>query len=741
MIDLLGEGSATAAEFQRTDIAATTTIDVSGVSIWNTYYDNTLAGTVDIGQPISLGGQTVPSPAADSHGVANEVDLELSGGGSVDEFNFILQSYIPVTNNTGTINIASGSELRIAFAAGPEGGENNSGNAFVVDPGRAAFENDGVINVQAGGTLIAFSNIERSEISGANATDSAANGASGVFLWDAIDNTGQINIQGAAGQVTSVELQGFLTGGGGIALNGGNQADPTKTELVLDAIVDDQTIVDTGATAVYAAEPLDNYNRAIGGSFTFAGTGGILLVDPSTPTGGQGYGPPGYVLNGQTVTSTALDQPFGVPIYGFHQGDTIALTTSNLQVDTYSFQPLWNGATGTLQVQETDTNPAGGVATSIVAQFNLVGNYAATDFAASALSITTDPVLGGYAPGDLVEITLTSDAPCFVSGTRILTEQGERAVEDLRPGDRVLTHLGKSSPVTWIGHRTIDLARHPKRTDVRPIRIQAGAFGSHRPHRDLFLSPDHSVFVDDVLIPVRYLVNDATIRPVLRERVTYWHIELAAHDVLMAEGLPCESYLDTGNRGAFINGGPAVDIHPDFAWRIWEAKGCAPLVLDGPALDAVRAGLLTQALTLGHVMTNDPDLHVVTESQRLVCERDGAGYRCLLPSDVKTLRLISRSAVPAHVRLDTNDHRRLGVAISRLSLDGQSIALDDTRLCAGWHDLENENTEMPWRWTSGDAEIEADGAGELVFRVVMVGQYWEEAGRDASRTALRGGRK
>jgi hypothetical protein len=36
--------------------------------------------------------------------------------------------------------------------------------------------------------------------------------------------------------------------------------------------------------------------------------------------------------------------------------------------------------------------------------------------------------------------------------------------------------------------------------------------------------------------------------------VTYYHVELAAHDVILAEGLLCESYLDTGNRAAFVNG-------------------------------------------------------------------------------------------------------------------------------------------------------------------------------------------
>lgn len=40
--------------------------------------------------------------------------------------------------------------------------------------------------------------------------------------------------------------------------------------------------------------------------------------------------------------------------------------------------------------------------------------------------------------------------------------------------------------------------------------------------------------------------------------VTYIHVELPAHDVVLAEGLPAESYLDTGNRAGFVNGGEVI---------------------------------------------------------------------------------------------------------------------------------------------------------------------------------------
>jgi hypothetical protein len=94
-----------------------------------------------------------------------------------------------------------------------------------------------------------------------------------------------------------------------------------------------------------------------------------------------------------------------------------------------------------------------------------------------------------------------------------------------------------------------------------------------------------------VLIPIRLLVNGRTVRQELTERVAYHHIELARHDVLLANGMPAESYLDTGDRERFSNGGGVIALHPDFSARVWEMRGCAPLVQTGPVLAAVRKRL------------------------------------------------------------------------------------------------------------------------------------------------------
>jgi hypothetical protein len=165
-------------------------------------------------------------------------------------------------------------------------------------------------------------------------------------------------------------------------------------------------------------------------------------------------------------------------------------------------------------------------------------------------------------------------------------------VEHLRIDDRASLASGGSWPIRWIGRRRVDPRRHPKPKSVLPVCVQRDAFGPGLPHRDLLLSPDHAVFVEGVLIPVRYLVNGASVRQLSDcGPITYFHVELDQHDVLLAEGLPVESYLETGNRGAFDNGTAPVALHPDFAMWCWDAKGCAPLVVTGPALATARARL------------------------------------------------------------------------------------------------------------------------------------------------------
>jgi len=278
------------------------------------------------------------------------------------------------------------------------------------------------------------------------------------------------------------------------------------------------------------------------------------------------------VMNGPVDASQAVDFATGTgvlvleldaiggfqgTIASFAQGDEIFVNGASVATDSF--------------VNNVLTLYAGGG-----------GTIGTLDFAPGAASLAELPANAQGGVGGA--------APCFAAGTRIATERGEIAVEAIRVGERVRVLLGEGlAEVIWVGRRAVDCARHPKPKQVWPVRVAAGAFGEGRPHTDLFLSPDHAVYVEQVLIPVKYLINGSTIVQVKADSVTYHHIELAEHDVLLAEGLPAESFLDMRDGSNYANRPGPVRLYPDYAARMWEAFGCARMVVTGAELDAARA--------------------------------------------------------------------------------------------------------------------------------------------------------
>jgi hypothetical protein len=291
---------------------------------------------------------------------------------------------------------------------------------------------------------------------------------------------------------------------------------------------------------------------------------------------------------GHANETLKMDQvaTFGGAILGFDYGEVLDFGSIDLGTVVY------DGTNLTLE------NPSGGT----IAVLNAPNMYAYTGFPVNpgTYAVVNDGTTsdGGMyfakaANGD--EIMGTNPNPalaCFAAGTRIATPQGPVAVESLKVGDEVRTVLGgKPQAITWVGHRRIDCTKHNAPRLVWPVRIAAGAFGPGQPSRDLLLSPDHAVYADGVLIPVKHLINGTTIAQVPCDSVTYHHIELPRHDVVLAEDLPAESYLAGADRTVFATHAGVVAMHPDLSSRVWEAEGCAELVVTGPALDAVRARL------------------------------------------------------------------------------------------------------------------------------------------------------
>ncbi len=609
------------------------------------------------------GGGNSSSPGIGGNGI------DLFAGGSI--------------NNGGLIIGGRGGSQGGAVSSGAGSG---GGGVGIVTGGAATVTNSATIVGGAGG----YAPTEGS--------DGGAGGAALQFSASGmVTNTGTIDggmgsNQNPSNDVTvgsggagisfagigTVINQGLIEGGNiGVShntagLQGGGPAPVGGTAL---SFAQAGTVTNAGTIEAGAAG-----STFIGTALTFAGGGGDLIIDPSAVFIGavSAYSTGNNILlNPGSGSLTGIGSQFtgfnslsfatgahwnvsgsytgsgfssSLAIDGLSGGDTLVLDGITASASQASF-----GAQG-LVFNETN-----GAAVTL----DIVGNFTSTDF-------TVTNVAGNA--------VITAQPPCFAAGTRILTTRGEITVENLRLGDQIILHQGGVAPVTWIGQRRIALERHPKPDTVQPVLITTGAINDGLPSRDLYVSPDHALYLAGHLIPAKALVNGTTIRQVTQRSVTYYHIELPEHAVLSAEGMPAESYLETGNRGGFENGPDAMLLHPDFAQTCREQNGCAPFCEQGAVVEAVRAAILARAATQ---TSDDPMITLCYQTN----------------GDVA---IESRSMVPGHLTPDPRDRRRLGVKIAEIRLNGAPLSLDHPDLIKGWH-----NAEADGRWTDGRAIIPA----------------------------------
>lgn len=176
---------------------------------------------------------------------------------------------------------------------------------------------------------------------------------------------------------------------------------------------------------------------------------------------------------------------------------------------------------------------------------------------------------------------------CFLRGTLIATPAGERPVEDLAIGSEVVTATGAVKTVLWVGRRSYASMFVGANPAVLPVRIAAGALDDNLPRRDLLVSPCHAVLIDGMLVPAGDLVNGTSVTSERGlETIDYFHIELEDHDIVLAEGVACETFVDHDSRMAFQNAAEYLELYADREDR--EPVFCAPRVTQGARLEAVR---------------------------------------------------------------------------------------------------------------------------------------------------------
>jgi hypothetical protein len=536
-----------------------------------------------------------------------------------------------------------------------------------VSPYAVAFgDGDERLVLDAGGNFVGA--VLGSDVLGATTTLELASGTSGTLS----------GLANGAGTVTDTagtfDFSEFST----IAVDAGASwtiSNPGSFPTVTDA---GNLTIASGAT-VGLVQLLAGGTVTVQGSATSAQT--VQLVASAVSTVALG------------APSSATPGAFGAVIDTFGINGTIDLLNVPDTAITFKY------AGSTLDVISND---------GTVAVLDVPGPFSSDSFTPSS-----DGAVGTF-------IT-TNVTPCLTADTAVRTVGGDVLVQDLCVGDVVVCAGGGVRPVVWIGRRTVDVALHPSPEDVRPVRIAAGALEAGVPGRDLLVSPDHAMLLDGKLVAARLLVNGASVaRETRLRRVTYFHVELNRHDILLAEGAPAETYLDTGNRASFENAGLPVRLHPDFPGdqSRREAGSCAPFVTAPDAVEPIWRKLAARAQALGWTLpepprlTDDADLHIRANGRRIdpvVVEEACAIFA--LPACHAPPRLVSRATRPSDISAWHDDRRRLGVRVRQLTLrqgsDVLVIPMDHPELARGWWPAEPDGG----RWTDGDATLMPMRAG------------------------------
>ncbi|MBN8952891.1 MULTISPECIES: Hint domain-containing protein [unclassified Rhizobium] len=384
-----------------------------------------------------------------------------------------------------------------------------------------------------------------------------------------------------------------LVNNGTTTINSSNAGTSTDTiqlnlvsngTVVVDGVnVNISNLVGTGAVSSTTIDAINGANVTInaslaniaaGSTYTYGiGAGSSITVDASTLNIG--------LLNGVTVDFASAN---GTGLFVYNPGGV------NLNLST---------PPNVLNVQNGDRIEVAG-ATSV----SQVGNTVTFNETVLGLPVA----LGSYTiPAGVTysfdagtnTLTFTS---CFLRGTLIHTPQGDIQVEDLRVGDLVVTHNGVAE-IRWVGRRRIDPKAIDKPRDTLPVKIQAGAIAENVPSRDLYVSPDHCMFLEESLIPAKFLINGTTItQEATLAPFEYYHIELEQHSIILAEGAQTETYLDLGGRMSFLEPGVLrFGAFPNAATRTWN-DWCYPPVYAGKVLEQARVSLEKRAEEMGYLV-------------------------------------------------------------------------------------------------------------------------------------------
>lgn len=446
---------------------------------------------------------------------------------------------------------------------------------------------------------------------------------------------------------------------------------------------------------------------SLNNSGTITASGGRLVV-----TGGETGTGTDTIANGAT-----LEEDFSVG-----SGQSISFvngaTASALQLNVLSSQiqnfglSNWQNGDRLYIANGVTVNSASFTNGTTLQVFTTGGEY---DFTNVSVAAGASPI---FATGtNFVELI------CFCAGTLIGTPAGEVPVQTLKAGDIVLTAHNGPRKVTWLGKGKV-LSTRGKRTAATPVIVRKGALADNVPARDLHVTKAHSLYIDEVLIPVEFLVNHKTIIWDDRaQEVEIYHVELESHDILIANGAPAESYRDDGNRWLFQNA--------NSGWHLPPQEPYAEVLTGGPLVDAIWQRLLDRAGPRNlPPMTDDADVHLIADGKRVDAIETLDFVRVFrLSGRPASVHIASREVVPAELGI-ARDPRPLGVALRRMAVRQgtkfEIVLAKDVRLSDGFHAYEDA---VNLRWTDGFAALPVDifaqfsGGVEVVLTLAGTTRY------------------
>jgi Ca2+-binding RTX toxin-like protein len=518
--------------------------------------------------------------AADATLDGGEGDDTLDGGAGND--------WASYANAGGAVTV----DLSAGTSSGADGSDDLKGIENVLGGiGNDSILGDGLNNVLDGGngddTVLSF--VGDDSVVGGDGSDSL------------IGNEGADTLLGGTGNDTLLgnEQADSLAGGDNNDLLQGGQDTDT-----LDGGAGDDTLAGgTGENRLTGGDGNDFASYAAAGAGVLVDLGAAQANAQGTDIDDQLFGIEGVIGSNHNdeLRGDALDNT----LYGGGGSDTLSGGGGNDWLDfgagsdSYTF--LTSAASGERQTLIGDGD-------------NIFGNGIGNDILDLGVGWVAGETADGFINYQHVAGGVTTNlwtqgweqVVCFAEGTRIVTPNGEAAVENLRAGDMVLAMRDGQAgfePLRWVGSMDIAVPRNAAMAaKTAPILIKAGAIAPGMPARDLRVSPDHAMEVDGHLIPASHLVNgESIVQEVWCKRVRYFHLELEAHGLLLSEGTWSESYLDDGNRHAFNNAaltGLFLDFEAGRSKGEYDHVACLPVLRRGLKLDEIHGRIALRAQEL-----------------------------------------------------------------------------------------------------------------------------------------------